>query len=203
MALTFLPSAAHAHAIFTDRASFGVSAAGIAFGDDPVTDTFETKRINAPVIVFDSGIVSSGLPDGERNRNSVRGNRNDYFGRLSDPASGGGSFNTITWTFPRDTFAVGADWSGINNIVLIANYRDNTSDTFRLGDAIGSGSGFFGFISQEAFQSVTLTLDPEAGGNASFSADNLTFTQIPSPGVIGLLGLGLFGVHFAGRRKAL
>ena len=109
--------------------------------------------------------------------------------------------DTITFTFVSAITAFGFDVNELNSGTI--DYSDSSGNL--LSGAVtpnGSGSTFFGAISDTAFTSFSLTVTGGSSGQI-WGLDALDFggDSIPEPGTLALFGLGLAGLGFARRRK--
>ena len=104
----------------------------------------------------------------------------------------------FTINFATPVTAFGADFGGINNVIL------RTAITI-LGEQIAmpinplSSPTFFGLLSDTAFSSLSFIQvgsDPDG-----FSIDNVTFSAVPLPAALPLFGSGLAVMGFLGWRS--
>jgi len=183
---------------YTDRAlweadlkTLGATRTDNAFGTD-ITASSE--------ITFGSGVKSKnegGDPCFACGDNSV-----DSGGTFKN-VLGGDEFvpsPTNTWTFPSAIRGFGAVWLGAEPGSLQVTINDGDGDpTFLIGDIIGSGTGFLGFIGMGDFSSVVFS-NADANGIA-YDARNLSFaTVVPLPAGLPLMAAALLALGLIGRR---
>ncbi|CAH9018281.1 PEP-CTERM sorting domain-containing protein [Candidatus Nitrosacidococcus sp. I8] len=116
-------------------------------------------------------------------------------------AGAGGAGNTITFNFSQGQMYLGLLWGSVDNSNVLKFYDGSTY----IGEVTGSelnsitknsdnqglnGTVYANINSDTAFNRVVAI-----GNSPSFEFDNMAFSQhnvdIPEPGVLGLLGLGL------------
>ena len=116
---------------------------------------------------------------------------------------------TFTFDTAINTFGIFIGGAGdVANITLTAllsngdsaTVLDNYSGSF---DVFGDNSQYFGIISDMLFTSITFS--PNNSGDGIFF-DSMSYgstsTSVPEPGTLALLGIGLFGMGMARRRKS-
>lgn len=132
-------------------------------------DNFNYLRANADSIEFSSGVISTGFNTITPAQNLIDGER--YTAIVNSDGVNG--YDAITWHFPHPVFAFAADWFSMNSLDGVSVEIAGTAVFF--GDILGvPGTGFLGFISDSAFQTITFTTDGGVG-NEFFAVDNLRF----------------------------
>ncbi|MFO1429266.1 MAG: PEP-CTERM sorting domain-containing protein [Candidatus Competibacteraceae bacterium] len=190
-------SAASAYTIYTDRAAWEAALSGSTI----ITDTFSNTIPSAQSITLDSGIVSTNssppaLPN-SFNNNSV----NIVTPGAYDNAVGGTTASaTITWVFPSDVFAFGADFisANLDRLTLTGNFDGTGDQSILVNNTIGGPDGFLGVIGTAKFSSIVFS-----SANSvldSFAIDNASFA-VPEPGTIALVLVGGLGLLSSRRVK--
>jgi hypothetical protein len=173
-------SAADAFTVFTNRAAWEAASAGSPI----ITDTFSTVIPSAQTINLVSGIVSTNSADitlpNAFNNNSTSvdtvgqyANATQALGAEPPPHT---ASETITWTFPRPTFAFGADFfsAGEGRLTLEGDFDGTGIQSLTVYSALGNtGTGFLGVVGNANFDSIIFsnnitTVDGFFVDNASF-----------------------------------
>jgi hypothetical protein len=181
IALCTVPSFASV-VTYTDRAAFE-SALGFVFVED-----FTGNTLHIPGLSYVSPVGQIGQPVGM--------------------ASGSDQFNDqvvhqtrfTTWTLPNLATGFGANWdlSPGGPAQGIQFFLDGVT---LVGSEVPSSytGGFFGFISDTPFQSVSYDGGTQSAGVETYIMDNLTFNA-PEPGTFVLAAAGLALVMLRRRR---
>jgi len=184
MVFSFIPQEAFAISFFTDRPSWeaAIGAATI------ITDPFDNPIADADVIIFDSGVVSTGLNGpGDLDQNEVVGG--EYAGNVDKDAVF--SYEKITWDFPHAISGFGADFgTGVaaactgEFLLIISNFEGGGDMTIDLATEMGTPcTGFFGVVSSSLFQTVTYTTGTGGGAlNEFWTMDDLSFAATAGVG---------------------
>lgn len=125
----------------------------------------------------------------------VSGNDN---GLVTSPVLTAPSASTLTFDWLYTSFDVdGATWDPAG-YYLDASFFQLTNDA---GSSSQSGTVSFAVASGQTYGFYVSSVD-NFGGGATIQATQATqVTQVPEPGTLALLGLGLFGLVAAKRRK--
>lgn len=171
--------------IYTDRTSFEAAISGA------VTEDFSDTTLASPL----SSITGSGAVTP-----SITG------GHLYDIIDNGSSIDTV-FNFSSGVYSFGGDWDfspgGAGTGIAFTTANGTTTN---IGELLNSGgtafTGFWGFVSTDAFTSVGLSEGSNPLGiQETYYLDNLTFSTVPEPGTLALMGVGILGFAFASRRK--
>ncbi len=184
--------------VYTDRTAWENALGGAVI----TTDTFSNPIASADVIAFDSGIVSTAIPNGF-GLNGVSGGR--FNGYVCSVGGGcGPTPDEFNWAMPTAVNAIAGDFTAVNSGGGLAFDIDSLGhDGTAIYDEIGGSDGFYGIISDMAFNSVQLRCAGLCGD--SFLIDDLSFASAapaPAPGSLLLIALGLAGLGACRRKTA-
>ncbi|MEL7345351.1 MAG: VPLPA-CTERM sorting domain-containing protein [Pseudomonadota bacterium] len=143
------------------------------------------------------------------NQNTIDGSSYAVVGLEDDGSNLGDVFSVL---FDYDVFAFGADFAKLND-------NDITRSRFDFLDADGNNVGgfvpdtqvngsvrFFGFLSDQAFRTITVTAISGTTDGEGFGMDNLLYSaepsEIPLPASLPLLAAGIAAFGFLRRSKA-
>lgn len=181
----FTANASAAVITYTDRTAFEAAAASYAIDNlNDVTDGYKSTGLDRGAYLFT--MDSFGCNSGP--------------GQCGDNTVDGFTYPAYIWTYGLGSFifddaiyAFGLDYG---------NYNSSTASVILNGySASTTNGGFFGIIDSNAFSTVNYS----ATGSGSLF-DNVTYSatqtnQIPEPGALVLMGLGLVGLAVARRRN--
>lgn len=170
---------ADAFTVFTNRTAWEAAIAG----NPIITDTFSTVIPSAQTITLVSGIVSTNSPEitlpNSFNNNSTSGGQYANATQATDP--GQTASETITWTFPRPTFAFGADFisAGADRLTLEGDFDGAGVQSLTVFTALGNtGTGFLGVVGDANFDSIVFSNNITTVDG--FFLDNAAFV-VPEP----------------------
>lgn len=202
VSLVFLGSVTSAHAVMTFvSTTFDRSAWEAAVSGTITNDGFDAPLSQSSTLNFASGVVSvasgqTGSPnhlvDFDSNTSS-----NTFVTAINTATSAVDGFTTVTWTFPSEVTAFGADFLSIGGSREVGPTGDFDSGTehYILRDLFGgTDRGFFGVVSSTPFTEITIEATGSIASNDAIRIDNLAFA-VPEPSSVtllfGALGLGL------------
>lgn len=176
--------------IYTDLASWQQALSSYIL----TTDTFDTTIPSAQSITFPSGIISANsgpitLPN-QFNNNSVGIATAGLYANAVQAGVTATASNNITWTFPGQVVAFGADFLGAsdNRLSLAGDFDGTGLQTLSVNALIGGQNGFLGVIGTVPFSNVIF-------GNPltqvdSFSIDTAYSASVPAvPGPVPVIGV--------------
>jgi hypothetical protein len=175
------PAAAATFTVLTDRTAFESALTNI------VVEDFDDGSVDAPFsVISDAGSVAGGL--------------------WADRVDPGG--DQTTFSFAQATLGFGGDWDlapegAGTGIAVTVEFAGGGSQA--VGTEIPNtttGFSFWGFTSDMAFTSVTLTSGTVPNIAETYEMDNMTISPIPLPAAAWLLGGGLIALGGFGRRRA-
>lgn len=197
-----LPANAAIIQVFTNEAAWA-AAAGTPISTEDFSDT--TLVTGLTVTPAGGGSISGGMLS-----NSVAIFQLCANGGVGCPPAP----VTTQFGFSPATTAFGADWdlspggagNGISFDILLNNGTHQTVAGISNPGGVAF-NGFFGFVSDTPFTSITLTTQSLTGNSETFNADNVRFVgsgvvaAVPEPSSLALLAGGLFTVWMIRRRK--
>jgi len=165
---------AFAVSFFTDRPSWEAAVAGATITDDP----FDNDIATADVIIFDSGVVSTGVGSNPTFNQVISGHYEGHVDKDDVLA-----YESITWDFPSPIIGFGSDFlTGCDGefLVIISDFEGAGDMTVNLDDHLpGNCDGFFGIVSSSSFQLVTYTSGTGGLASAEFwTMDDLSFATV-------------------------
>ncbi len=193
LALAFAMAEPTQAAVITTFSSQGLWAA--AAGGTPVVEDFsDATLVPGLSITFGTSLPGS-ISGGEYHDRAVGGAGDPVFNFAPSVTAFGGEW---------DLAGPGGAGSGL---LLTLLFDDNSTQSITPPTSISNvlSGGFFGFVSDTAFKSISLSLGGQ-GGVETFDADNFQFVtaSVPEPTSLALLGMtaaGFCGVRIRRRRK--
>lgn len=202
IALLVLSQPLSAVTVFTDRMAWED-----ALSTTIITETFDVDIAEGPnTITFAGGVESTGvsLIDGTGD-NTVSGG--EWSGNVRNSTTTNTGYTSITWTFPQEISAFGADFNSIAGsraLEIVANWDGMGETGINLRDTIGSG-GFLGVIGDATFTEIRFDINEATAsiaGNDVFRADNASYTNaVPEPSATLLFGCAALSLGL--RRKRI
>jgi hypothetical protein len=203
----------------SDAAAASFAAAVAGTGQSLQTIDFE----NVPLGNFASTSVADGVTLTLSNTNSAGGisNNQGFAGAYNTTSGGSQYFNfftqyiangtsttaNATFAFDAPISAFGAYFTGLGTDVTFSlNFFDGTVRSLGV-PGISNGIGFYGFVEPGSLiTSVTMsqTFVNNLGGTYGYvvGVDDVSFSPVPEPGTLLLLGGGLTALALRRRRKA-
>lgn len=170
---------------YTDRTAFEAAAASYNIDSlNDITDGHKPTGVDRGAYSFTMNSFGCNSGPGQCGDNTVDGFTYPAYIWTYDPGS---------FIFDSAIYAFGLDYG---------NYSSSTASVILNGySASTTNGGFFGIIDSNAFTTVTYS----ATGSGSLF-DNVTYSatqtnQVPEPGALVLMGLGLVGLAVARRRN--
>mgnify|MGYP001605532509 FL=1 len=130
--------------------------------------------------------------------NAYSGNYNTTGQSLQNPY-GTNSFGTLNINFASSVNAFGFNWGASDTQWTLFAYDSSNTllESFALPITYGSNAGEFYGLAVTGIASATLI---GASGDYIF-VDNFTYSQVPEPSTLLLLGSGLIGLGYFGRKR--
>ena len=187
------------------------------FGDDqgPVTDETagDGGESSTPMAITDTDLVGAERTL-EANLTGESGASGDISTEVIDSffshtqSSGEEGYTNVSYTFDATSFG-----DPLNLALNVTNNDQGGSIDFTLEDAVGgtdtqtialsedeTGNFLFSFSGMDVDLSQVNAANLQVWGNASLDLE-ADFIEVPAPGVLGLLGIGLAGIAFVARRR--
>ena len=115
-----------------------------------------------------------------------------------------------TWSFSSAVTAFGGDFNlaepGGPGMGLLVTMSDGSQTYVSPSEISRNTNGFWGFVSDLAFTSVTLLAGTQSGVAETYNLDNLVFgnvAAVPEPETYALMGIGLLGLLAARKKRFL
>ena len=168
--------------VFTDQTAWEAAVGGKFF-----TETFDDNVFEDFSVVSTVGQVNNGL----------------WKDQINDAP-----LQTTEWQFDKGITAWGGEFWDLagpggpgSGIKLTLGLLDGTTQTLGTEMTNSLSGDFFGIVSDELFDTVLLTEGTQSGWRETYNMDRMVYA-VPEPtSVLGLLGLGAFGVGKALQRK--
>ena len=201
------PASAAVITVYTNQAAWEAAVGGMfeteTFDGLPVTTPLAANTTHALGLVEfeypgapDIGSYDDDLP-------AITGDPDREFqGSVYQATWGGGDTKPgpHEFTFPYDVMAFGADFRTTTSGAMLT--ATMAGETIAFDDYLADpGTGFLGVVSDTPF--TTVVFDADGGGytNEQFYMDDLSFSNIPEPATLSLLGLGALGLVRRRRRS--
>lgn len=172
--------------VYTDRSAWEAAVGG----------TFLTEDFNAiPDGPLQLGINDAGLIDIRAN-GAIGQMRWSSGGLLGETISQDGQTQDLI--FPTPVKAFGGDWGDATTNSLLITIVGG--ETIQFDNYLsGFGDGFLGVVSTASFTEARIS-DEGTSGNEVYFLDNVSFSQVPEPGTLGVALVAL-GIGRLGRRR--
>ena len=177
----------------------------VTSGDINVSDTDFTSVKRTLTVERTGGAATEGSDDVGTVSAAVAGGWYQYSQDTQTRGTG-----AVDWTFGPEMFGspinlllsvIEADRPGAEVKLELTNADGTFSDSMVLPEVNSAQDFLFtvsGFDTSKPFTSARLSVNGETISALDVTVD---FIEIPAPGVLGLLGIGLAGLAFAARRK--
>lgn len=181
--------------VFTNSADFDAASGLVVIEDFESSALGQLPAGSSDIGLFDiflgtedsddtTRIVDSGLVNGSR----------EFQGDLDNDSNA-----TIRFDFDQDVFGFGADFNEALSGDRLTLEINNT--IYQLSDFLpGTGTGFFGVITEDSFDSVTFGRENPSVSGKFFAIDDVRLSSVPEPGT-GLVFLSITFLVGARRRR--
>jgi hypothetical protein len=208
-------ASSHITETFDDSGTYSMTGnAGSNFGSGDqnrwlaAADSFDTSVGTFSITQAEAG---AGGDDVESSKLMLESSATGEFGRQKNYDGGqwldSNDADTVTWDFSTSSImanAFGFYLSDANDqgASLRLIFDDGSEHIEQLDSDLQNGNLMYAtFISDALINSATLIFDNGTFNNDGWGIDTITVAQVPEPGTLALLGLGLAGLTFARRRS--